>query len=235
VRLVAPPITIEELPRIDAVLLSHDHYDHLDDATVRALSARFGAGLQWFAPLGYETWLRARGAQHIRELDWWEETFIDDTRRLRITATPAQHWTRRIGSAFNARLWCSWALHHVAAGAFYFAGDSGYCPAFGEIARLGPFRALAVPIGAYEPRWFMRAAHMNPEEAVQTYIDLGSQGRFCGMHWGTFRLTDEPPLEPPQRARAAWDAANLPPQDFSASRHGETIILAERDSATGPG
>jgi N-acyl-phosphatidylethanolamine-hydrolysing phospholipase D len=108
----------------------------------------------------------------------------------------------------------------------YFAGDSGYGPFFSEIGgRLGPFQASLIPIGAYEPRWFMAAAHMNPEEAVQAYLDLGGGGAFVGTHWGTWRLTFEDPLEPPSRARAAWEAAGLPKEELHLPRHGETLVL----------
>jgi L-ascorbate metabolism protein UlaG (beta-lactamase superfamily) len=105
----------------------------------------------------------------------------------------------------------------------FFSGDSGYCPAFREIReRVGPPDVALIPIGAYEPRWFMKPAHMNPEEAVQTYIDLGAR-EFVAMHWGTFRLTDEPMLEPPVRTRAAWRAFGLSEERLHIPKHGETV------------
>lgn len=217
-RLVPAPLRASDLPPIDAVLLSHDHYDHLDEPSVRALHDRFGRELQWITPLGYAAWFKKRNIE-ARELDWWQPTELD---ALRITATPAQHWSRRGLRAFE-RLWCSFMIqgeHSV-----FFAGDSGYCPAFREIGeRLGGCDVALLPIGAYEPRWFMRTAHMNPEEAVQSYLDLKAH-TFVPMHWGTFRLTDEDMREPPIRLRAAWQAAALPDQQLRILRHGETLIM----------
>lgn len=235
-RFVPPGIAWEALPPIDAVLLSHDHYDHLDDDTVRRLHARFGGGLRWLAPLAYREWLGARGITGVTELDWWDETTLEGHGgALRAVCLPAQHWTRRGLREFNDRLWGSWMLATPSGRRVYFAGDSGYWPGFREIGeRFGPLDAALVPIGAYEPRWFMRAAHMNPEEAVRTYLDLGGAGLFAGMHWGTFRLTDEDPLEPPVRTRAAWAEAGLPAERLWIPRHGETRVVPRPAGAEAP-
>ncbi len=167
-RWVPPGIRFAELPPIDVVLISHNHYDHLDDATVRRLVAR-EPGARWIAPLGLVPFLRARGARHVLELDWWEETRFDG---LAIACTPAQHFSARGFGDQNRTLWCGWALASASHRA-YFAGDTGYHPEFGAIAdRFGPFDAALLPIGAYEPRWFMRPVHMNPEEAVQAFRDV---------------------------------------------------------------
>jgi N-acyl-phosphatidylethanolamine-hydrolysing phospholipase D len=217
-RLVRAPLTVEQLPPIDAVLLSHDHYDHLDNPTVVALKRRFGTDLKWVTPLGYRDWFAKRGVHAVVELDWWESAELG---KLYVTATPAQHWTRRGWASFQ-RLWCSYMIRAPRFSAF-FCGDSGYCPAFKEIgARFGPCDIAMLPIGAYEPRWFMKAAHMNPEEAVQTFLDLNAH-TFVPMHWGTFRLTDEDMLEPPQRLRAAWTAAGLSNDRLALLQHGETL------------
>lgn len=228
-RLNPPGIALGDLPQIDAVLLSHDHYDHLDESTVRALHARFGDAPTWFTPLGYASWFARLGIRRVVELDWWQDAAMPLAKgdgSLRVTATPAQHWCRR-GPRDSPRLWASFGLHVEAAGAaraVFFAGDSGYCPAFREIGeRLGPFDLSLVPIGAYEPRWFMETAHMNPEEAVQTWVDLGARGAFAGMHWGTFILTDEPVLEPPERVRRAWVERGLPAADLWIPAHGQTF------------
>jgi N-acyl-phosphatidylethanolamine-hydrolysing phospholipase D len=223
-RLAPPGIAWESLPRIDAVLLSHDHYDHLDEETAIRLRERFGEPLRWITPLGYRAWLEARRIRGGVELDWWEETTLGDG--VRVTCAPAQHWTRRGLREYNDRLWGSFAVRLPDGRGIYFAGDSGYFTGYRELGeRLGGFDAVLMPIGAYEPRWFMKPAHMNPEEAVQAYADLGGRGVFVPMHWGTFRLTDEDPLEPPERIRAAWSAAGHRREDLRVLRHGETLIL----------
>jgi len=226
-RLVPPGIEFERLPPIDVVVLSHDHYDHLDAPTVRRLAARHGSALHWIAPLGHADWLARRGAERVTELDWWSSTRLEaGGSALDVTAYPAQHWSRRRPFERSPRLWASFGLCGQAGRRVYFGGDSGYAPIFREIgSRAGPFDATLLPIGAYEPRWFMRGAHMDPTEAVQSYRDLGGRGRFVAMHWGTFILTDEPILEPPARTRRAWEEAGLPATDLSILRHGETLIL----------
>jgi len=232
-RVVPPGVAFDALPHIDAVLLSHDHYDHLDSGTVRRIARRW-PGIPWICPLGYERWFHRRGARHVSELDWWQSTTVAlDGQELRVTAFPAQHWTRR--SPFekeSIRLWASFGLE-TAGGRVYFGGDSGWFPGFAEIgSRAGPFDALLLPIGAYEPRWFMKPAHMNPEEAVQAWIELGRRGRMVPMHWGTFVLTDEPVLEPPARLRLAWRNAGCQPDDLSILRHGETLVLTRNSDPT---
>jgi N-acyl-phosphatidylethanolamine-hydrolysing phospholipase D len=226
-RFVPATPALDELPRVDAVLLSHDHYDHLDRPTARMLRRLLGPDLPWYTPLGYRSWLRGVGFRNVIELDWWEEHDLPGG-VFRAVATPARHWTRRTPWSTNRRLWCSWAvLPTGASGArVYFGADSAYASVFAEIGtRLGPFDASILPIGAYEPRWFMGASHMNPEEAVQVYVDLGGGGAFLPSHWGTFRLTFEDPLEPPVRLREAWAARGLPGADLHVPRHGETVRL----------
>lgn len=224
VRLVPPAVALGRLPPIDAVLVSHDHYDHLDEPTVRRLHERFGDSLRWFTPRGYSTWFLRRGVRSVTELDWWKDAELrGEDRSLRVVALPAQHWARRNLIVREDRLWASWALLSPGGRKIYFGGDSAYARSFAEIGkRFGPFDASVLPIGAYEPRWFMRSVHMNPEEAVQSFLDLGGAGVMVGMHWGTFRLADEAPLEPPVRTRAAWAAAGLRPDALWILCHGET-------------
>jgi N-acyl-phosphatidylethanolamine-hydrolysing phospholipase D len=230
-RIQPPGLRIADLPRLDAVLITHDHYDHLDRTSVRALARGSQADATWFAPLGHGEWLRRQGVRRVVELDWWETSGIPGPggRRLLVTCTPAQHWTRRDPFSSNRRLWGGFAVRArgpAGSRAAFFAGDSGYFEGFREIGRvLGPFDLSLIPVGAYEPRWFMRFAHMNPEEAVETYRDLGGVGLMLPIHWGTFRLTDEDPLEPPVRLEAAWARADLPPASLVVLHHGGGCVL----------
>ena len=165
------------------VILSHNHYDHLDAWTVK----RLPPAIPWFAPLGLGAWLRRHGRQ-ATELDWWQSVRHG---RWTLTCLPAQHWSNRFGQGRNATLWCSWLLDNGER-RYYFAGDSGSFHGFAEIGRrYGPLDVAFLPIGAYEPRWFMRLQHMDPREAVAACRDLGAR-HMLAMHWGTFDLTDEP-------------------------------------------
>ena len=224
-RFIPPGLPLERLPPVDAVLLSHDHYDHLDVPTIRALHERFGEGIEWLVPLGYRRWLGRRGITRVVELDWWGEA---DLGGVRAVCLPAQHWTSRSPFSRLKRLWCSWGVSGGGRSA-YFGGDSGWFPGYPEIGeRAGPFDLTLMPIGAYDPRWFMRSSHMNPEEAVRAYREMGGEGTFGGMHWGTFRLTDEDPLEPPVKAREAWSEAGLPAEEMWIPKIGETRVIPTR-------
>jgi N-acyl-phosphatidylethanolamine-hydrolysing phospholipase D len=223
-RRAAPGIAIGELPEIHAVVLSHNHYDHLDAGSVRALAGRWPQA-EWHVPLRLAPAIGRLGVRRVVELDWWQAATCGP---LTVTATPAQHFSGRTPFDRDRTLWCGWV---IAAGErrVYFAGDTGYHPAFGEIARrLGPFDVALLPIGAYEPRWFMRPVHMSPEEAVRAFGDLqrGAGARtLVAIHWGAFKLTDEPMDEPPRRARAAWEAAARSPEALWLLRPGETRLV----------
>jgi len=221
-RWVAPGIAFGELPPIDVVLLSHNHYDHLDGRTVRRL-AQAHPEATWLVPLGLAEFVRRRGVRHVTELDWWEQAEVG---AVRVACTPAQHFSGRKFLDRGATLWCGWALAAPASGRrVFFAGDTGHHPGFGEVAaRHGPFDVALLPIGAYEPRWFMRYVHMNPEEAVAACRELGARA-MVPIHWGTFKLTDEAMDEPPARAQAAWQAAGLPAEGYRQLLHGETCGL----------
>jgi N-acyl-phosphatidylethanolamine-hydrolysing phospholipase D len=227
-RLVPPGVALEALPRIDVTVLSHDHYDHLDDRTVRMLVAAFPE-MSWMAPLGVGDFLRKRGAAFVTELDWWSETVFGSAS---FGCTPAQHFSGRYPWNRNATLWCGWTIR-IGDLAVFFAGDTGLHPELGTIAqRFGPFDLSILPIGAYDPRWFMHPVHMAPEEAVAAFQSIDSvhpeqSGVMLGSHWGTFRLTDEPVDEPPRLARQAWSTANSPFENLWILAHGETRVLQQ--------
>ena len=225
-RLAPPGLSFGSLPAVDVVLLTHDHYDHLDVGTVRRLHGARGAELTWVTPLGYREWFARLGVWNVVELDWDQTAVIEaDGAPVSVTAVPSRHWTRRRYRA-HTRLWCSFVVSAPGGGTTLFVGDSGYFAEFATVGpAFGPFDLIGMPIGAYDPRWFMAEAHMNPEEAVRTYLDLGGRGVMAGLHWGTFRLTDEDMLEPPVRAKAAWRKAGLPKTDLWIPQHGETHVL----------
>ena len=228
-RVVPPGLALEDLPPIHLVLLSHDHYDALDSGTVERLLRRPGGADTLFAvPLGLEKWLRNAGVERVVERDWWESLEEDG---LKITAVPVQHWSKRSLWGRNRALWAGWVVESRDF-RFFFAGDSGYTPHFKEIGgRFGPFDLAAIPIGAYEPRWFMKAHHISPEEAVQVHLDIDSR-KSAAIHWGTFILTDEPLDEPPRRLAKALEDKGIPSEDFLVLRHGETVLLEERSHAS---
>ena len=223
-RLMPPAVNFNALPPIDLVLLSHNHYDHLDAPTVRRIARRFPQAT-WLCPLGLGHLLQMLGVRQAVERDWWQSA---DTAAYAATCAPAQHFSARGFGDRNDTLWCSWVL--AADGArVYFGGDTGLHPGFGTIGtRLGPFDLVMLPIGAYEPRWFMRSVHLNPEDAIAAYEALvGAASPPClALHWGTFRLADEPLEEPPMRFAQRWREAGLPESANWTLVHGETRRLA---------
>jgi N-acyl-phosphatidylethanolamine-hydrolysing phospholipase D len=193
-RLVPPGVPLRALPPLDFALLSHDHYDHTDLPSVRALAAR---GVPFVVPRGLGALVRAAGAQ-ATELGWWDSTTVG---ALRVHCVPAQHFSGRGLFDRNRRLWAGFVVEGRAR-RFYHAGDTGHFEGFAEIGRrLGPIHLAAVPIGAYLPRAMMRHVHVTPEEAVDAALTLRAE-RALGMHWGTFDLADEPLDEPPRRFMA---------------------------------
>jgi N-acyl-phosphatidylethanolamine-hydrolysing phospholipase D len=221
-RLVPPGLPLRELPPLDLVLVSHNHYDHLDEGSVRWL-ARHHPKAVFAVPLGLRRWLQRRHVHNIVELDWWQE---HRGHGFSVTAVPAQHFSGRTATDRNRSLWCGF-MAEVAGRRVYFAGDTGYSKDFADIgARFAPVDLALIPIGAYAPRWFMRAMHVNPEEAVRIHRDVGAR-RSVAMHWGTFRLTEEPLDDPPQQLARALAAARIAPDRFCVFRHGETRQLDE--------
>jgi N-acyl-phosphatidylethanolamine-hydrolysing phospholipase D len=223
-RVMDPGLAIDALPPLDVVTVSHSHYDHLDRPAVKRIAAAHPEAT-WIVPLRLGAYIRPWGARDVIELDWWQEI---EVRGLRVTATPARHFSaRRLGDR-NRTLWCGFAF--VAGGTrVWFAGDTAYHPEFGEVgARCGPFDLVMIPIGAYDPRWFMERVHVDPEEAVRIYEDLIAahpeepRPLMLGIHWGTFRLTDEPMDEPPRRTVARWREAALDEGRLWIARFGGT-------------
>ena len=215
-RLNPPGLAFESLPPIDVVVISHDHYDHLDRATVERLAATHKP--LFLVPLGFKPWFAGLGIDRVTELDWWQAHRVG---AVTLTLTPVQHWCARTPFDTDHRLWGGWAI----AGRerrLFFAGDTGYYEGFSELgARLGPFDLALVAISAYEPPEIMRMTHTTPEEALRIFTDVRAR-TFVAMHWGTFDLSDEPLDEPPRRLRAAARAMNLPDERVWVLAHGET-------------
>jgi L-ascorbate metabolism protein UlaG (beta-lactamase superfamily) len=218
-RVHAPGVPFDSLPHIDVVLVSHNHYDHMDVDTLRHLEHQHRP--RFVTSLGNRSFLRSRGLSRVDELTWWQAIELDC---LRVTMTPAQHFSARTPFDRNRTLWGSFMLEGDWPRVF-FAADTGYWRHFMEVRAQFPSIDLALlPIGAYEPRWFMRPAHMDPADAVQAHLDL--QARLSvAMHFGTFRLTDEAWDDPPRRLGEALDARSVPRDDFRVPRPGETMIV----------
>ena len=218
-RVRAPGLTLEALPPVDAVLVSHNHYDHMDLPSLRALHRRFCP--QVITTLGNAATLRDAGVPNAVELDWWDSAAGGP---LRITATPARHFAARGVRDRNKTLWAGFMLE-ADQRKLLFAGDSGAGPHWATIRdRLGEPGIALLPIGAYLPRSVMQPVHMNPAEAVQARAELGAR-RAIGMHFGTFQLTDEAVDAPLRALEQARDAAGLHSQDFNVLGFGETRQL----------
>jgi N-acyl-phosphatidylethanolamine-hydrolysing phospholipase D len=215
-RLSSPGLAFEDLPRIEFVLISHDHYDHLDLNTVKRLAEAHDP--LFLVPLGLKAWFADNGMRRVEELDWWQER---EYHGVRFVCVPAQHFSQRTLWDGNKRLWASWGVLS-AKRKFYFAGDTGYFGGFKEAGqRLGPFDLAAIPIGAYVPPEIMKAVHTTPEEAVQAFLDLDAR-TLLGIHWGTFDLAEEPLDEPPQRLLAEVRRRAMDPARAWIFKLGET-------------
>jgi L-ascorbate metabolism protein UlaG (beta-lactamase superfamily) len=200
-----PGLRMADLPPIDAVLVSHNHYDHLDIPTLRRLQVRSSPSI--ITPLGNGLLLARHGVGGVRELDWWRETRLSD--RVRVTLVPAQHFSARSFSDRDANLWGGFVISGPS-GNVYFAGDTGWGPHFELIARkFSPIRLALLPIGAFRPKWFMHPVHISPDEAVQAHKLLGA-GTSVAMHFGTFFLGDDGETEPVETLERAIAAAGHP-------------------------
>ena len=233
-RMQPPGLALTELPHIDVVVISHNHYDHLDRASVFALSQQAGGPPLFLVPLGLKAWMAGIGVDNVRELNWWQSAMVGG---VEFVLTPVQHWSARSFSDRYDTLWGGWAVF----GAdfhWYYSGDTGYSKDFADTrtrfadrqspARGGGFDLALIAVGAYEPRWFMKEQHLDPAEAVQVHVDLGAK-RSLGVHWGTFNLTDEPLDQPPRDLAVAREAARLAPEAFFLLAVGGTQKLARRE------
>ncbi|MDP2855060.1 MAG: MBL fold metallo-hydrolase [Smithellaceae bacterium] len=212
-----PGIPFDRLPPIHAVLLSHNHYDHLDLYTVKKL----GNSPKYFIPLKLGQWFRDQKITNYTEMDWWNTSIF---KGIRVVSVPGQHFSRRAVRDGNKTLWAGWVLE-TKHGKILFAGDTGYSPHFKEIReKLGPMRLALLPIGSYRPRWFMKTIHMDPPDAVSAHKDLQAE-QSIAMHWGTFYIADEPLGEPPLYLKRALKEASISDDSFLIMKFGETRIF----------
>jgi L-ascorbate metabolism protein UlaG (beta-lactamase superfamily) len=228
-RNVEPGVPLDKLPRIDATLVTHNHRDHFDVGTVKKVAAPVIVGIG-SAPLA-----RSAGVG-CTELDWWQSANVGG---LKVTFVPSQHWSGRSMLDNNEMLWGGFVIESTSA-RIYHSGDTAYFEGFKEIGRRFPaLDAALLPIGAYDPEWFMRSQHMTPEDAVHCFTDLGAK-QFVAMHWGTFKLTDEPLDEPPLRLREEWKRLGLPESALHIPPVGATFevrsggVLSELPAAAAP-
>ena len=203
-RLIKPVIKIKDLPEVDVITISHNHYDHLDVNSLRKIQKKF-PNVKILVPKGDLKLLKNYNLNNGFEFLWWEEIIFDNTKFI---FTPAQHWSARGLRDRNKSLWGSWFIKNEDKNIFH-AGDTGYSEDFIEIRnRLGAVDFAMIPIGAYDPQWFMSYSHVNPEEALNIAKDLDAK-KSIGMHWGTFILTDEPVLEPRERLNKITNQTNI--------------------------
>ncbi len=232
-RAYPPGLRLDQLPRIDVVLISHNHYDHLDRDTILALSHQSGGSPLFLTPLGLGPWLRDLGIKNAQELDWWQHHMQED---VDFHCTPAQHWSGRGLHDRNRTLWCAWSV----LGAdfhWYFSGDTGYSRDFLDTRRHfadrqgaeqgGGFDVALIAVGACLPRWFMSMQHVDLAEAVQVHLDLGAK-RSIGVHWGTFSLADEPLDQPIHELDAARRAKGVGEGEFCIMPIGATRRISPR-------
>jgi L-ascorbate metabolism protein UlaG (beta-lactamase superfamily) len=220
-RRVRPPaVPFDALPPIAIVLVSHNHYDHLDRPTLSRLARTFDP--YTITALGNAALLRSTGLRRVEELDWWDRS---GSSPLPITLTPAHHFSARGPFDRNRALWGGFLIQTERRN-IYFAGDSAYTPAFAEVGRrFSPIDLALLPIGAYEPRWFMQSVHMNPAEALQAHLDLRPR-MSIGMHFGTFQLTNEGIDEPVRALEETRSAVGITASEFRTLEFGESIAIS---------
>lgn len=212
-RLTEPGIPMDELPNIDVVVISHGHYDHLDFPTLKKLKGN----PQYFVPAGMKSLFLRKGYRKVIEMSWWESMEYEG---IRIHFVPAQHWTRRSLNDMNTSHWGGWVFQSNNE-TFYFVGDTGYFEGFKEIAKRFKIDTVFMPIGAYEPEWFMAVSHISPEDSVKAFIELGAK-QFVPMHYGAYRLADDTGPEALERLLKEWEKQQLPKEQLKVLSIGET-------------
>jgi L-ascorbate metabolism protein UlaG (beta-lactamase superfamily) len=216
-------MSLKELPRIDVITVSHNHYDHLDILSLKKLHD-LNPSTIFLVPKGDKKLFIRKGIKNVEEFLWWEDIDIKGTK---FTFTPVQHWSARGIRDRNKSLWGGWFIKSSER-SLYHAGDTGYSQDFNVTRKkLGSPDMAMIPIGAYDPQWFMSYSHVNPEEAVQISQDLGSR-QSLAMHWGTFLLTDEEVLEPSVLLRKALEDKNLDKEYFMTLKPGEIFNLSQQ-------
>jgi len=220
-RVRPPGLALEDLPPLDMILLSHNHYDHCDLPTLRRLAALYPS-VHVLTGLGNQALVAGCGFEHVTELDWGES--VDATRRLRLTALPAQHFSGRGMRDRNRTLWLSFLLE-TEGGPVYFAADSGWGGHFADIGeRYGPLRLALLPIGAYLPRWFMRGVHIDPDEAVRAHLALRAR-LSVAIHFGTFELGGDGQVQAVEELGAALQQHGIPADRFRVLDFGEGLVV----------
>lgn len=214
-RLTPPGIALPDMPEVDVVLVSHSHYDHLHIGSLRRLQGH----RRLFVPAGLKSKLSLRGFRDATELHWWEDEVHHN---VKFTFVPAQHWTRRNPWDKNLSHWGGWVIQADDGPTVYFAGDSGYFRGFRDIGSRFDIDIALMPIGAYDPEWFMSAQHVSPEEALKAFLDLRAR-YFVPMHYGAFKLADDTPREALERLESARSGMGIPEDRLFLLKHGETM------------
>ncbi|WP_375104013.1 MBL fold metallo-hydrolase [Paenibacillus sp. RS8] len=231
-RLGQPGIPISEVPPIDLILISHSHYDHLHIASIRKL---YRAGTTLVVPVGLKRKMLRKGFRNCMEMEWWQEIKLG---KIKLTFVPTQHWTRRTPWDTNTSHWGGYILEPAESENkrlspnLYFAGDSGYFPGFKEIGNRYKIDIALMPIGAYEPEWFMTSQHVNPEEAIQAFLDVGAE-TMIPMHYGTFRLADDTAREALDRMESARVKHGISENRIRTLSYGETLVVQSENRTSG--
>ncbi|WP_339245008.1 MBL fold metallo-hydrolase [Paenibacillus sp. FSL R10-2796] len=231
-RLGQPGIPLSEVPPIDLILISHSHYDHLHMASIRKL---YRAGTTLVVPIGLKRKMLRKGFHNCIEMEWWQENTLG---KIKLTFVPTQHWTRRTPWDTNTSHWGGYILQPIESDSdklppnLYFAGDSGYFPGFKEIGSRYKLHVALMPIGAYEPEWFMTSQHVTPEEAIQAFVDVGAE-TMIPMHYGTYRLADDTAREALDRMESARLKQGISEERIRTLSYGETLSIQPENRITG--